>query len=206
MHPNLRIKAVSPNFTGVKLHPFPNNFSFPLIISLFTGMLLTSCFPSEESNQLDAYFSIKSYLQQEIERLDKGYSRLAKTATINDRTERDTFQVDHWETELKAFIETDISRPAMQGKYEVTDSTRSDGIGVTTYRAKSEQEETQLLQVFRQDERISRIQVQARSDNFIYQSVHKLTYNPDWGFSIEAVQEVLLGPEEHFSMEAAFLK
>jgi hypothetical protein len=173
---------------------------------MITGMLLTGCFPSEESNQPDAYFSIKSYLQQEIERLNKDYSRLAKTATINDQMERDTVPVDNWETELKAFIETDISRPAMQGKYEVTDSTRSNGTRVTSYQSKSEKEETKLLKVFRSDNHITRIEVQARSDNFIYQSVHKLTYDPGWGFSIEAVQEVVLGPEEHFSMQAVFLE
>lgn len=198
--------GVSPNFTAVKPHLISHNHISAPVIFLIALIFLSGCVsPDKETGQAD-YFSIKAYIDQEVVRLDSAYGHLVKTATINEQTEVDTVQVHDWKTELKAFIETDISKPALRGKYIVSDSTLADGASVTTYRAKSEKEDTQSLRVFRQDEKIARLRIQARSKNFIYSSAHTLTYDPARGFSIKARQEVVLGSEEHFSMEVRFLE
>lgn len=179
----------------------------PLPVFLLLSILgvLSACSEQAVESSNDPYFSVKEYLYQDSVRLDSTYSQLIKRATINDKTELDTFQVKSWREELSALVETDIDKPALVGKYEVKDSTAPDGKNITIYRARSSDEETQRLEVHRTEGEVVLLTINARSKNFIYRSMHQLTYRPDRGFTIDATQKVALGEEEEFLMEATFL-
>ena len=178
-------------------------FLFAIFIS-FCG--ITGCEDRESKYEINQFFSTKDFFEKEIERLKVGDIRLEKTAFIGEKKETVILDSVNWPDELRLFIDSDINKPAYITEYDTSSQSTSNGKQVKIYKAKRDDLDTQLLRVIFNQERVEQIEVVLNDENMVYDSERKLVYIPESGYSIEALQKVMLSDEKQFKIEAKFIK
>ncbi len=152
------------------------------------------------------FFSMSTYIDQEIERLESAGTHLEKSITFNGAEESQTLEDVNYERELEMFRQADINRPAWLDKYEV-DSIMGDGqLQAILYRALDETLRIQELRIEHGvNQSIQRIQVNSRSNTVLSDSEQELIYAPEEGYEIHSKQENRTSEPVAITIKAIFL-
>lgn len=141
-------------------------------IVLLSGLLL-SCSEGEKQplanpTQIDKYFPLKDFVEQQINRLDG--QKVGKLSMINgdEQTSEVLLDKDAWRKELDIFIQSDINKAANSTAYETIEKD-----GKLTHRLKEGAKgAVKLIEVsfVEGTDRVSSIYFESEEDNMFYES------------------------------------
>ncbi len=173
---------------------------FLLIISFF---LLISC-ADEPIVQHSSYFSISSFLNEEIKQHQKLKTRLAKEVIRDEVKESKNIDTPNWEHELKPFFESDIDKPAWHLAYEC-DTVQTDSLLQIVYVALDEKAPVRRMQIDYVHEQIQKIEIEFEKTNPWFSLKRKLIYNHLLGYHIRGEQHMVLSDPSRFEINVKFI-
>lgn len=172
--------------------------SFVAIILAAVLSLLTACHGEPGTTAASGgalYFDLKKYLESEIARLDKAQGSVVKTVSVNGKEEQHILQQLDYRSELAPLLDSDINRPAWQGKYSV-DSTRiSPDEWTLTYTATDDKPPVRTLSIYFQGEALASILIERAAHTLLAGSRQQLAYRPASGFEVTTLQNTVFMPE-----------
>lgn len=177
----------------------------PKLLLLGFAIFIYSC-QSESSISLEhqQFFDLKSYFQQEQDRLSKKYSTVTKIATIDGKTEKQTINEIDFKQELSLFIGSDINKISWLDKYTVDSVMVSSQLSSVNYTAKDDKLKTQFLSVNFQDQKVHQVKILRKNASIAAEMEQELNYNPLKGYSIENRQKTTLSDEHILRLEVSF--
>jgi hypothetical protein len=173
---------------------------FLLIISYF---LLTGC-ADEPIVQHTTYFSISTYMNEEIKQHQKSTTRLAKEVIRDGIKELKNIESPNWEHELKPFFESDIDKPAWYLAYEC-DTVPTDSLLQIVYVAKDEKAPVRRMQIDYLHEQIQKMEIQFEKTNPWFSLKRKLIYRHLIGYQIHGEQHMVLSDPSRFEINVEFI-
>lgn len=122
--------------------------------------------PLENPTQLDKYFPLVQFVQNQISLLDG--MRVAKRVAINGREEEVSMvlNAEGWRKELDLFIQADINKNSLASSYITEESPEL----LRHTLISGEKGEIQMLTVHRTADKISRIDFSFKKENLFYLS------------------------------------
>lgn len=136
---------------------------------LFIIGLLISCSeekgqPMDNPTQLDKYFPLKDFVENQIDLLDGATVR--KTTGIKGKVEDTKMKMDAeaWRKELDIFIQSDINKASLATAYQTEEKD-----GFTIHRLKpGEKSSIKEIKVSYEGEQVRQINFKAYQDEFFY--------------------------------------
>ncbi len=153
------------------------------------------------------FFDLKSYFEQEAERLSKSSKGIVKKINLDAKEEEQTLAAPDWEQEFRLFKNYDINRIAWVDKYSVDSTLQKNNNLFVTYTAEDEDLRVRELQIrFNQQKELTTIQMKTSTENPLYWLKEELVYYPNQGYSISSRQKVILMDETRTHIRSDFLK
>jgi hypothetical protein len=191
----------------MKFNPYS---SFLLLITL-VGFL--ACKPElENTSKKVIYFDIKALLKAQAMQLNQAQAQVEKTIQHEDKQERKTLAIKHWEQELRMFEEANLNRPLFKGAYTVEDSTQGNS-HFKVFRAKKDSQPIRWVRLNydAKGEKLQSFLAKVIIDNVLYHSEKslELTFTPGnkdmpllSHYSIKGCLSMILGWENEYEIEA----
>lgn len=161
----------------------------------FCFLALLSCGHANEravGNGLSEAFDLKTFFENEIERLSKDATyRLVQKISIDGEEEVTTSSDPNWSSILRPFIDSDINKTAWLENYVLEESLEN-GNKVLNYKSSIQKMKTQQLRIVfnGQSDSVASVSVENQDNNFILSSTEDLFYNKaEVEFSIEKTQQ-----------------
>lgn len=177
-----------------------------LVFTFFILFAFSCQKPIAEGPQKEYFFPLKDFMDKEIERLEAQQAGVEKKVTIGNKTETKKIAFVNWERELQPFVTADINKSTFVDRYTTTRDTISNGHVIVTYKALSDDLNTQFLQVTTSGDKVIKIEAVNKTDNPVYVSQQSMIYEPEKGYAIEAQQDVRFSEEKQFKVEAQIVK
>lgn len=174
------------------------------LIGLFIPVLFLISCVDEPIVQHSSYFSISSFLNEEIKQHQKLKTRLAKEVIRDEVKESKNIDTPNWEHELKPFFETDIDKPAWHLAYDC-DTVQTDSLLQIVYVAKDEKAPVRRMQIDKLYEQIQNIEIQFEKINPWFSLKRKLIYHHLKGYQIQGEQHMVLSDPSRFEINVKFI-
>ncbi len=152
------------------------------------------------------FFDLKGYFEEEAERLSSK-NKFTKTVMVNGKSEARVIDTLDFKKELSFFADADINRPAWSDEY-VVDTIFNDEREVLQLNYKQANQDENLkiqnIEIGFSKGIVNKVLVENNTSNSLTKSNQVLTYQPDYGYSIESHQRVSIGEEQLFKVEVSF--
>lgn len=172
------------------------------ILFILLALFLTqSCKqkPQEENPNVDTYFSVKQFLDDQWVNREGIPFTLRKITTFNGITDSSFIGLDStvWQQIREKFDPTDISKPEFLDQYFYSNYDE-DALDLTIlhYEAKDKNLFTQKMDVNVDmfNNRVRSIYIETRKKNAIYIKTEKLLYAPDQIIQIQQFEKSIVSP------------
>lgn len=160
---------------------------------------MASCSSQKEELQDAFYYPIKSYFNNEVQKLKDKNSTILKTITHNGLSESKALKIEDWEQEFALFLESDINKMAWKNSY-TKDSTSNKII----YTAKEQGLRTKSIEIDLIDNKPIKFKISNVVENYLYSSQENLEYIPDSIYSIQKSQKTVILGENTYKIEGKF--
>lgn len=172
---------------------------------LFILFFCCSCKTEPEENITPVYFDMKSFFENEADRMQNHNFSLRKTILTSDNTESHFFDSANWVNEFKSFIECDINRKAWINSYRV-DSIIIGKSTLVKYVAKDPTLLISTIQIIFKANIPHSIQVVKKNDKQFYAHFNYLRYVPEKYFIIDNWQKINFTENIHIKIEGEIIK
>jgi hypothetical protein len=172
-------------------------------LALLAALLHTSCEEqvAAAANQPDPFFDLEAYIEGQISDLNQEQPKVRKTVSVEGQRETQQFDSLDYRTELKTFLNSDINRKAWVDKYKADSTFEGSQLRQVTYKATGEDLKTRLLRVkFDQDE-VSDIYIENRTNSIVADVRQDLHFQPGQGYRLVTTQETVLSEEQEIEVE-----
>ncbi len=177
------------------------------VVIIIAAYLLLGCGRAKERTEAPlTFFDLKGYFQQEIKRLETSNYSFAKTVRVNDSTEHQQSQTLNFEQELRPFIQCDINRRDWLDKYQVDSVIENGHLTALRYTAQDERLRTRVLDIQFQQNLVHSVQIKTGGQSTVAGSAQQLQYQPQQGYSIQSLQQTLLGKDKKLEINVLFIK
>ncbi|MFI5219889.1 MAG: hypothetical protein ACHQNT_10410 [Bacteroidia bacterium] len=176
------------------------NICFFLILFFFG-----SCKTEPEEKASPVYFDLKSFFENEADKMQHQNFSLRKTILSGDTTESHLIDSVSWINEFKSFIECDINRKAWINSYRV-DSVIKSSRTLVKYSAKDSTLDISTVQIIFQANVPVSIQVVKKNDKQFYAHFNYLHYVPEKYFIIDNWQKINFASTIHIKIEGEIIK
>jgi hypothetical protein len=175
-----------------------------LILS-FIGLSI-SCTNPKSSERVISYFDLKTFFENEIERLNKLNPSVQKIALNDNKRENKIFTKVDWEKELNIFIESDINKSAWKNSYSTASASDSSS-ETLTYKALEGSLSIRYISVKKDQhtQKVKEIEIRKVTINNLYRSTQVLKYFPDSTYYIIGKQKVRLMDENMYGVIGSFV-
>jgi len=163
---------------------------------------LTACSPGNKNQNTIPLFDLKNYFESQVAALKQSNPKVQKRVVQNGQVESRDMQIEDWNAELKPFLESDISKPALRNSYKV--DTLEEGHHII-YTAVDSSQSVRIVDLVMDKNSVSRISILKGSGGLLLQSMQSLTWSPRNGYSITGNQSVSMGKGNDYSVKVTFL-
>ncbi|MGB3801098.1 MAG: hypothetical protein WA952_14875 [Lewinella sp.] len=159
-------------------------------------LLLSSCFADEleEDMNRDPFFDLATYIDQQVDSLQRVGTTVTKTITLNGSTESKELSDLAFGSDLRVFRESDINKPAWLDKYD-TQQNETDGLLTRTYSAMDSSMQTRQLTVISRDGEPVSIEIIRKTGTVLSDGWHRLVYDPSSGYQLRTLQHNTFGDD-----------
>lgn len=177
---------------------------FALLV--LTAMLSVHCAEGEKIKEKpqSPFFDLKTYFQQEAERLQTQQPAAKKTVMIGGEQEEQSLDQLNYTEELTVFRDSDINRTSWWDRYDI-DSTFSQGqLSTISYTALTEDLKTRRIELQFSNDEIQAVFIENETKSLTVSFFQQLRYLPGKGYSIYTRQKVTLSAPEEMKIEVFF--
>lgn len=173
-------------------------------------LLLVACGQVEPQRQLakdalsPAFFDLKAYFEQEVQRLSQSKPQVFKKVTINGAEEQQNLEQIDFQQELQVFAQSDINRPNWLEKYHADTTFFNGHPSRILYKAMEEKLRTRLIDIEFEQNTVSKITIQNGGKSIVAGSQQELIYLPQSGYLIKSHQTTALSKDKDLSIEVRF--
>lgn len=175
------------------------------VLGFLSSILLISSCTNAPIGKHEPYFSISTFLNDEIEQHQNAKTRLLKEVKRDDQIETKEVTVSNWEHELKPFFESDIDKPVWHLAYDC-DTVQSDTLQQIVYVAKDEKAPVRRMQIDVLKDQIQKIDIQFEKSNPWFSLKRKLIYQRNIGYQIIGEQNMVLSDPSLFEINVKFIQ
>lgn len=97
-----------------------------LSTALFLGFSLFFSQCSTPETNIKYYFDVQTQIENKVSSIKQEPHKVIKSVSINGQKDESTLQIKDWEKELAMFLNLNLNLPALQGKYEESDSSSAE--------------------------------------------------------------------------------
>ncbi|MEQ8705972.1 MAG: hypothetical protein RIC19_18730 [Phaeodactylibacter sp.] len=173
---------------------------FALAISL--AIFFSSCQeqPVSAGGQPEPFFDLKAYMEKQIEALNQEQSAVRKAILVDGQ--RETKQLDSldYRIELKTFLNSDINRKAWVDKYTTDSTLEGSYLKEVTYTATAEKLKTRLLRIRYDQNEVSDIYIENRTNSIVADVRQELHFQPEVGYRLRTTQETVLSEAQEIEV------
>jgi len=173
-------------------------YFIPLII------LISSCADAPVVKH-ESYFSISTFMNNEIKQHQATNTRLLKMVKRDNQLETKEIIVSNWEHEFKPFFESEIDKPVWSLAYDC-DTVLSDTLQQIVYVAKDEKAPVRRMQIDVLKHQIQKIEIQFEKSNAWFNLKRKLIYLRNIGYQISGEQNMVLSDPSYFEINVKFIR
>jgi hypothetical protein len=174
-----------------------------LIITICFATLL-SCQNKPDNNI--KLFDSKQFFEHEITLLTEQKKGVKQLLTYQNK--KDSFVIHdtvNWKKELQIFADIDLAKPSNKSTFKI-DTIITNKMFITSYTSRDvKQQLKQMVVTTDQKQNVKAIDVLMKKSNSLYQSKSILRYAPDSGFSIKGIQDVEIGNDTEYTIQALFI-
>lgn len=174
------------------------------------ALLLNACQSSTEQSETPAeampsvFFDIKGYFAKEQKRLNQTQPTVTKRVAINGESEEKQLDSLDFDRELEVFIKSDINRPDWVDKYSIDSVRQNNKLTELHYQALDDKLRTRQIDIFFNNDQVSKIFIEKGGTNIVAGSAQELTYTPGQGYTIKSRQYTALSEDKELSIEVRF--
>jgi hypothetical protein len=185
--------------------------SLPFLTLLI--MLFQACSPDSSPTPTsdpkeNQYYDLKSYFEEEVDRLNQSAPSVVKTVTLNDDEEQKETEIADFSKELLIFSESHINKVSWWGKYAGDTSYYQNGqISTIIYTAGEEELKTKSVRIsFSISGEIDSLFILNSTDNPTISTYQELIYLPNKKYEIFSQEKVALSKDRKLRIEGVFSK
>ena len=159
-------------------------------------LILCSCYAEELQEEMseDPFFDLASYIDNQVDSLQRAGGTVTKTISLNGTTETKELDDLNYANDLRVFRESEINKPAWVDKYTV-DRQESDGLLTRTYTATDSSMQTRKLTVVSRNDTPISVDILKHTGTVLSNGRHHLTYRPTSGYRLRTMQENRFGDD-----------
>lgn len=179
-----------------------------LLFVCFTTLL--SCNSKQENKSLkNDYFDMESFFNNQIKFLYDTRATLFITATANNKSEQRSNKNPDWKREFTPFLNSDIHKAALIGKYKTDSSvinTATDTSFVITYTTDDKNLRTKKLELFLSpgDRQVKKIHVVNSTNNFLSSVYEEFKYTVGKGYKLNSSEDTWMMGKDYYEIRAEF--
>ncbi len=166
---------------------------------------LNACSESNKQN-IAPLFDLKKYFESQITLLKQSNPQVQKLVIQNGQAESKDMEIADWSMELKPFLESDISKPALRNSYRVDTADASISACHVVYVAIDSSQSVRKVDLITNKNAITQIAIQKNTGSRLLQSTQSLTWTTGVGYVISGNQTITLGKENEYAIKVTFLK
>lgn len=174
------------------------------VLGFLSFILLISSCTNAPIVKHEPYFSISTFLNDEIKQHQAAKTRLLKVVKRDEQIETKEVPVSNWEHELKPFFESDIDKPVWHLVYDC-DTVKTDSLMQVVYVAIDEKAPVRRMQIDYLEDQIQRIAIQFEKSNTWFSLKRKLIYQRNIGYQISGEQDMVLSDPSFFEINVKFI-
>jgi len=164
---------------------------------MISAVCILACDNPQSSSSIPTvttYFDTHTFFQQEIKRLKSENPSVNKTVQKENQTESKVLNIKNWENELSSFTTIDLRKPAYVAQFDVNQTPTQ-----LEYKAINDKLDIRSVNILLDNQqRAQQIIIIKQTDNTLYHTLEKLTYNKNEGYSVEKEQKIrLLGTNKY---------
>lgn len=179
-----------------------------IFLLLIFGISLTACQQSNADNKpnVQLFFSLKDYFNQEIKKLEQQAHRLEKTVTLNGQKEVKVFEHIDYHKEFAPFIDNDINRLAWADKYQADSLVENGQLKAIQYQATDISLKTRQINIeFSPLGEVEIVSLQQENNSVLTQAAKKLSYVAQKQYSIHTQETNKTGDVMDIKIEGKIL-
>lgn len=166
--------------------------------------ILVSCQSIPENNV--TLFDNKQFFEHEITLLTE--QKTGVKQELNYQHKKDSFIIHDtvdWKKELQIFADIDLAKPSNKSSFKI-DTVITNNMYFTSYTSVDvKQHLKQVVVATDQKQNVKSIDILIKKTNSLYQSQTILRYVPDSGFSVKGIQDVEIGNDTEYTIQALFI-
>ena len=177
-----------------------------LLLALFSFNCTSSIAEAEvPENAPLIFFDLKSYINQEVDRLRNEKTQVQKQIELGDKKESIQPKEIDFQQELAIFLNSDINKLAWQEKYQADSTVQNGQLTRIHYQAIDTTLRTKLLSIDYMDGDVDQIVIENSTQSIVAKTHQKLIYQPKKGYSINNEQKTLFSKKQQLKLEVEFL-
>lgn len=160
-----------------------------------SAAFLLGCTPDEKPSAgiHTHYFDVKTYFNQEAERLKKLNPQVDKTIYLDGQAENKMLTTIDWQKELAIFADADINKASWSGSFTVDSA-----INYITYQSNSNKIPIKKVTIGKINNQVTSIKIIASKQNILFSTLDTLLYVPDSLYQITKHQKIqILGKKSY---------
>ncbi|MCB0733632.1 MAG: hypothetical protein H6608_02855 [Flavobacteriales bacterium] len=171
-------------------------------------ILLSACSTARRDGINHASYSdIEQFFKDEVHRNDSLHPQVVKFSEWNGIKKTDTATIESWSEELALFKDFRIPSSVWRTEFELLDSSTDDGITIRSFGAVIPEQIVRMVQVTTDGSgQILRVEGDIRSQNKLSESVRKLSYTANKGYTVAGSRQTKLLKEEQYRIVSQFIK
>jgi hypothetical protein len=169
---------------------------------------LWSCQPDTPSTTTSkTFFSVPDFVADQTQFLQQQKTQLDKQLHINQQKEQQHIVQPNWEKELALFANTDINKAAWRDSYQKDSNfVVQDSLWHIDYTARDPHLRTQKISIQRHQQNLHSLSIHNQVNNLFYSLDECLAYQPNKGYQIVSVQNIVLLKADTLRLDAQFVK
>ncbi len=176
----------------------------PLVLLWLTA---TACLPGNQESQGpdgSPFYDLETFFSGEVERLQREQPAVDKTVTLDGQSEFQQLDSLDYRDELSVFQNSDINRAAWWDKYAIDSTFSRDRLSSIQYTAREADLKIRSVSIQFENEKVSRIDIESRTDSPTATMDRKMHYEPQSGYRIETRQNVTFSKPRKMTVEVNF--
>ena len=172
---------------------------------LFTFFVILFSFNAQaQENQSKNYFDLKSFIAEQVEKLEKINPSVEKSTTHNSEIENKTTNEIDWQKELQLFVDSDINKAILKDAYKITENAQT-----IDYQALILDLKVQNIHIEKENGVVKKLNIVYKDSNNLFEIEKKLqlelSKNYITNYQIEIIQKIIFKDRDHYKVSGKIL-
>ena len=168
---------------------------------MFLLPALNACNSNPSSSTQTVYFSLKNYIESEVNTINAATSKFFKTVKVNQSLESKLIEKSELIKDLNGFLTYDINKLAWKNSFKIDSDIQNH---IVYYNSTEDFIPVKKLAIYYKENDIKKIRLIIRADNKLFKSQKVIDLIPSKGYVFYNSQQVTGMDEQELWIKAAY--